>query len=428
MNKKMIPVAGIDVSKDFSDMCILAPDNIVFRRVKIFHDRTSMERSLIALREAEEEFEAKPVLVMESTSHYHRLLWQFMTEAGYEVIVINPIQSGGLKNINVRKVKNDQVDAFKLALLYRLKTLRPSLMPKENVAALRDLSRQHVEVMNDVTRYTNRLRAMLDQSFPGYASVFPEPGSTGSLAVLEWCATPDELLAADEDAVVNLLKKVCRRGLKWAQQKTEKLLACAKSAASICIRRDSYAVLIRTCVATLHFLLANVRALDAEMKRIVCEDSVISRNARLLQSIPGVGMFSSIVLLAEMGDFTAFAKPKQLTSFFGLDPTQRQSGQFTGTKNKISKRGSGYARSILNMIAHNCVHKHPQTGKPGNPVLAEYYQKKCASKPKKVAICAVMHKIVHIVFAVLRDQKPFELRDPRDHDRMLMERNVNPAA
>ena len=123
------PVAGVDVSKRFSDMCILAPNNSVFRRVKIYHDLTSMEYARSALQDTEAMFGAKPIIVMESTSHYHRLVWKFMSEAGYKVIVINPIQTGSLKNINVRNVKNDKVDAYKIATLYRLKYLRPSNIP-----------------------------------------------------------------------------------------------------------------------------------------------------------------------------------------------------------------------------------------------------------------------------------------------------------
>jgi transposase len=92
-------VAGIDVSKAFSDMCILAPDNSVHSTTKIFHDLPSLERSLLFLRDAEMKFGARPVLVMEATAHYHRILQNFMLNAGYEVIVINPIQSGALKNI-----------------------------------------------------------------------------------------------------------------------------------------------------------------------------------------------------------------------------------------------------------------------------------------------------------------------------------------
>jgi transposase len=71
-----------------------------------------------------------------------------MTSAGFEVIVINPLQSAGVKNINIRKVKNDKVDAFKLAMLYRLKQLRPSIMPEQVISNLRALTRQHYDVLS----------------------------------------------------------------------------------------------------------------------------------------------------------------------------------------------------------------------------------------------------------------------------------------
>ena len=70
------------------------------------------------------------------------------------------------------------------------------------------------------------------------------------------------------------------------------------------------------------------------------------------------------------------------------------------------------------MIAHNTVHTNC-FGSVGNPVLAEFYQKKCQSKPSNVAICAVMHKISNIIYAVLRDQAPFELRSPETQAKMI---------
>ena len=109
----VFPVAGVDVSKHFSDMCILTPGNEVFDRAKIYHDTTSMDRALSLLQCAERQFTAKPVIVMESTSHYHLILFQFFSDAGYEVIVVNPLQSNALKNINVRKIKTDKVDAYR---------------------------------------------------------------------------------------------------------------------------------------------------------------------------------------------------------------------------------------------------------------------------------------------------------------------------
>ena len=83
------PVAGIDVSKRFSDMCILSPDNKIFAQEKIYHDETSINRANALLQKAERLFLSKPVIVMESTSHYHLILFQFFSEHGYDVIVVN---------------------------------------------------------------------------------------------------------------------------------------------------------------------------------------------------------------------------------------------------------------------------------------------------------------------------------------------------
>ncbi|MDE7244939.1 MAG: IS110 family transposase [Oscillospiraceae bacterium] len=111
------------------------------------------------LRRIGEEYSVAPVVVMESTSHYQLILHQFFQMAGLEVIVVNPIQSGALKNINVRKVKNDKVDAYKIAMLYRLKVLRTSQVPADSLRGLRLLCRQRAELTGDVTRYKNRLTA-----------------------------------------------------------------------------------------------------------------------------------------------------------------------------------------------------------------------------------------------------------------------------
>ncbi len=57
-------------------------------------------------------------------------------------------------------------------------------------------------------------------------------------------------------------------------------------------------------------------------------------------------------------------------------------------------------------------------------MLIDFYKKKAQSKPKKVALGAVMHKLVYIIFAVLRDRKPFELRTPEEHAKMLTRKHT----
>ena len=81
----------------------------------------------------------------------------------------------------------------------------------------------------------------------------------------------------------------------------------------------------------------------------------------------------------------------------------------------MSKRGSSLARRILHMAAINNLKVDKAAKMPVNPVIYDYYVRKCAGKKKSVAVGAVMHKICNTIFAMLRDNKPFELITPEEH-------------
>lgn len=116
-----------------------------------------------------------------------------------------------------------------------------------------------------------------------------------------------------------------------------------------------------------------------------------------------------------MGSFDLFSSSKKLYAYFGLDPAVRQSGKFNGDKVHMSKRGSSLARRILHMVALNNLKVYKCSKLPVNPVIYDYYVQKCSGKKKKVAVGAVMHKICNIIFAMLRDNKAFEIITPQEH-------------
>ena len=130
--------------------------------------------------------------------------------------------------------------------------------------------------------------------------------------------------------------------------------------------------------------------------------------------MPGVGFMTAVTLVAEIGDFSMFKSPKAFVAFFGIDPSVNQSGKFTGDRNKISKRGTRFGRRVLFTVALSSI-RTTRNGDAVNPILRDYYAKKCTDKKKKVALVAVMHKLLHYIFAVLRDEKSFEFRSPQDH-------------
>jgi hypothetical protein len=273
-------------------------------------------------------------------------------------------------------------------------------------------------MVNDHVAYTNKLTSLLDQSFPGYAGIFSRVSCLSSLGLLAKYPTPEAILAAPKDELIDLVGKLARHGKIFGIKKVEPLIRAAGNAVKLGIYRSSMAILIRSTVSMIQTIQVGINNLETEIMRIAQGSPAVWHNVELLITIPGLAMYSAIVFLAEIGDIAAFSRPKQLVAFFGLDPSVRQSGTLKGTQNKMSKRGSHYLRALLNIITHVAVHPG-RSGKIANPVLSAFYNKKCESKAPKVALCAAMHKMIYIIYAVLRDQRPFELRSPEEHVRRM---------
>ena len=425
----LTPVAGIDVGKRFSEMAILSPSNEIFARIRINHDSyTNFERAFELLRKAEKEFAVKPVVVMESTGHYHKILFHSLTTVGYEVCVINPIQSDSIKNIGVRKVKNDKVDARKIALLYRFEQLKTTNIPDDDIDCLRSLCRHYYKLSDQLTAYKNRLLGVVDQLFLSFTDVFKDVASVTALAILEKYPTPEDILKADREELISLIRQTARKNLKWATGKYEMLCTKALNFNPLSVNSIANAAMLTANISMIKTLMQSLDGALKAIHKLLKQDSekdmpLLSLTIEILCSIPGIGLLTAATIVAEVGDFSVFSKPGKLTAYFGIDPSVKQSGQFEGTQNKMSKRGSRLLRRVLFTTALANIRKK-RNGKEHNPVLYEYYRKKCVSKPKKVALGAVMHKLVCIIFAVLRDRKPFVLRAPEEHAKMLVAKNL----
>jgi len=157
------------------------------------------------------------------------------------------------------------------------------------------------------------------------------------------------------------------------------------------------------------------------------EDTKFVEQIHLIESYKGAGFLCAVSLMSEISDFSSFRSPKQLFAYFGLDPAVKQSGKFEGTKINMSKRGSSIARRVIHTMALIGISKS-RNGSAKNPVLRDYYLKKCESKPKMVALGAVMHKVCNIIFAILRDEKAFEIITPEEHHKNYLNAKCDIAA
>ncbi|MGI6697327.1 MAG: IS110 family transposase [Clostridia bacterium] len=421
------PIAGIDVGKFFSEMAVLSPSNEVVARMRIHHDSNAdVKRAIRLLRKMEKDFASRPFVVMESTGHYHKILFHSLCRAGFEVSVTNPIQTDSIKNIGIRKVKNDKVDARKIALLHRFQELKSTNIPNEDIECLRSLCRQYYKLNDELTVYKNRLTGIIDQVMLNFKDVFPNAFSKAAIAVLEKYPTSEHILKASKGDLVSLIRENSRKSLEWSTAKYELLVSKAREFAPLSINNPSNVAMMGVYISMIKTLDENLTKILKAIRQLITEDMakdtpMLSLTLELLQSIPGIGLLTAATILAEVGDFSAFSKPGKLVAYFGVDPSVMQSGEFIGTRNKMSKRGSKLLRRVLFTVALANI-RTKRDKKPCNPVMMEFYKRKCQSKPKKVALGAVMRKLVCIIFAVLRDRKPFELRSPQKHAQILAEK------
>lgn len=199
---------------------------------------------------------------------------------------------------------------------------------------------------------------------------------------------------------------VSRRKRNFAEKKYEILRKTAEEALLIGVPVKAYAVTVGTWTVSLKQIIELIDDLNTSIRAL---SSNIS-NVALLQTIPGIGESLAPIIAGEIGDIHRFHSAKQLVAYAGVDPSVRQSGKFVGTKSRLTKRGSPYLRWALFIAATVSVRKDSRGFL--NPVIGEYYENKIKTKAKKQALGAVMNKLLRIIFSILKNQKPFELRTP----------------
>ena len=412
---------GLDVGADFTWMSIALPNgSFIGKPFKIVHsDPRSRDLAVAKIKEAQETYSLKSRCFLESTGIYHIPLLCFLRDKGFDCSVINPIITKNSTNISIRKLHNDKFDSKKAALVGLNVSLKTSIIPDDSVVDLRNLIRDYYYFKDLQSAVALKLTAELKVSFPAYAKIFSKVTTQSSLKLLSSYPLAEDMLTAPKDDIVKIIRSTARFGEAYALRKYDAIIAAAQDAAVFGRALPSNAVRIRLYIDTYQEYQKHLDALLKALHETVdqLQDTLIYDQICLLQSLRGIGFLTAAVLIAEMGDFKLFSSPKKLYAYFGLDPAVKQSGKLNGDKVHMSKRGSSLARRVLHMVALNNIKIDKGSGTPVNPVVYNYYTRKCSGKKKPVAMGAVMHKICNIIFAMLRDNKPFEVITPEEHCR-----------
>jgi hypothetical protein len=325
--------------------------------------------------------------------------------------------------VDIRKVKNDKKDALSIANIGKFQNIKLSTPNDLDIFLLKNIVREYYKLTDTCSIYKKKLSADLRVIFPNYNTVFSDSTSNTSLEILSNYPTPKSIIDASKEDILKILVEKSKKGLTWSENIYSKLIAVAKEAATIGVPLSGLSVKISSSLALIKAFEEQIDNLLNEINTLIESSEFpesIRNNIELINSIPGIGRLTAITLIAEIGDINGFIKPKHLVAFFGIDSSINQSGKFQGDQCKISKRGTRIGRRALYAVALASIRRN-RNGIPINKVLLEYYQVNLKGKKAKVALVAIMHKILNYIFAVLRDQTPFEQRDPKLHKQMFLE-------
>ena len=389
-------IVGVDFAKRSHEAIVIDnTGNVVKKAFNFKNDLTGFSKLISELNcicSQPENF----IVGMESTAHYWLALYSHLRKAGYTVHVLNPIQSNALRGMYIRQVKNDEHDSFIIADVIRFGRYTEGGMPPSELYELRELCRARSFIVDMTADLKRKVIALLDQVFPEYETVFSDIFGATSSELLLHCSTPEEILKIDTEKLTEIIEIPSRK--RFSTPKAEQIKDVAENSFGIVMEFGSMSLLIKQYMEHIRYSESQIMIIEEKIAELY------SHFDTYLTTIPGIGLVLGATILSEIGDISRFSSPAKLAAFAGIDPTVRQSGEFTATHNHMSKRGSPYLRRAIwqaSTIAANT-----------DPTLKAFLAKKRAEgKPYMNAIGHVTKKLTNIIYAVMRDNKPYYSRD-----------------
>jgi transposase len=387
---------GIDIAKNNHVASLISEDGKTLFKAFSFSNTSDGGEALLSKLNSFSNNVSDFIVGMEATGHYWLALYSFLYDNDFTIHVINPIQTDGWrKGTEIRKRKTDIIDSLLIADLIRYGSFVETSLSDEDIFSLRNLTRFRSYLVQSISDLKRKVISLLDQVFPEYQSIFSDVFGKTSKELLLQFSSPIDFENISTDSLAELINKLSRK--KSGDIKAGLIKSKAANSFGITFSKDSFTFQLKALIQQMNFIESQVKDTENEVNRLMSLiDSPIT-------TIPGIGNIIGATILGEIGDIDKFDSPRKLVAYAGIDAVVSSSGEFQATHTVMSKRGSPYLRKALFQAA--------LVASFNDPVLNAYYLKKRSEgKHHLTCIGAVSRKMCNIIYAVLKNQTPYEVR------------------
>lgn len=333
-------------------------------------------------------------VAMEATGHYWMTCFSYLAAAGYAVIVINPVHVRAVRKLKgLSGVKNDRIDSLLIAETLRIGEYDPTQLATDEVQSLKALTRYRQGLSEQIAQTKTKVICLMDSYFPEYAGLFSNMFGAASVALMSKSPLPAEIARMKAPALARLLSSASHG--RHGREKAEEVKRAARTSVGIRLGEQADAFEVREYLAPIGYLGEKLARADRQI------EAMLEAIEPLVLTIPGVSVTLGAQIVAEIGDIGRFRNGASVVKYAGLNSGVSQSGEFEAKGSPITKTGSPYLRRAVWLAAEGA--------RKFDPKLKAFYEKKRSEgKGHRVAVTAVARKLCHVIYAVMRDQAPYD--------------------
>lgn len=383
--------AGVDAGKEFHWAHVLDASGRELLSRKVEND----EAQLLMLIDEVLALAEEVIWALDQPGGGAALLLALLWERNQRVLYVPGLTVDRARDAYRGESKTDARDAHVIADQARMRPDLGELKPGEaEIAELQLLLARRRDLITDQSRTITRLRETLVSLFPALERAL-DLNSKGPLTLLTHYQTPAQLRRAGHKRIATYLRN---RSVKGSNKVAHKALAAARAQSVSLPAQKVASGIVADLAAEVLSLKGRIESIDEE----IGQRFFARPEARILTSLPGMGLILGAEFVVAVGDVSAFESADRLAAYAGLVPASRDSGKRVGNRRRM-RGGNKILKRVFYQSAFASLRSAPES-------RAFYDRKRAEGKRHTQALIALARRRVNVVWAMLRDGTEFEER------------------